>query len=224
MTLDSSKISEAAWRLVPGALQRSLRTTVARRFVRFLPAAVAAVCASQITYIVCIGPAGLTAGISGAAGWIAGAAVSYVISRWAWERRGRPDLLKETLPFWMVSIGAGVVLVLASKLGAQVAHSLGMTGVGRVAVADGFYFTANCATFVARFLIFHYVLFVDRGSRAASEPLAEASPSGGAAPFAMAPGAVADVGLAADRRVAAGEALAAESARPGGAADPSPRR
>ena len=50
-----------------------------------------AVAATQIVYIICIGPANLTAGISGALGWFAGAAVSYVISRWAWERKGRPQ-------------------------------------------------------------------------------------------------------------------------------------
>jgi putative flippase GtrA len=193
MTLDPSKISDAAWRMLPAPLRRRLNKSTARRFIRFLPAAAGAVCASQIIYIICIGPAGVGAGLSAVAGWVAGAAVSYVISRWAWERKGRPDLLRETLPFWAVSIGAGIVLVLASKLGAQVAHSMGAHGVTRVLIDDGFYFTANCATFLARFMIFHYVLFVDRGSAAAADPASAAVPgpgAPGAAPFALAPGAV----------------------------------
>jgi len=165
MTLIPPRISDALWRIVPASLESKLRSTVVKRFVRFAPAAVCAVAATQITYIICLGPANLTAGVSGFAGWLAGATVSYVISRWAWERKGRPHLLKETLPFVVVSISAGIILTLASKLGNQVAASMGFTdGPGQVIVADMFYFAANCLTFAGRFLIFHYVLFADRKS------------------------------------------------------------
>jgi putative flippase GtrA len=146
-------------------LQRKLRSTVVKRFIRFAPAAFCAVAATQITYIICLGPANLTAGVAGLAGWFAGAAVSYVISRWAWERKGRPHLLKETLPFVAVSIGAGVILTLASKLGNGVAMDMGLDGAARVIVADLFYFGANCLTFALRFLIFHFILFADRNAK-----------------------------------------------------------
>ena len=52
----------------------------------------------------------VSAGLSGVLGAITGAAVSYVLSRWAWERKGRPHLFKETLPFWLISLGAWFVL------------------------------------------------------------------------------------------------------------------
>jgi putative flippase GtrA len=146
-------------------LQTRLRSTVVKRFVRFAPAALCAVAATQIVYIICLGPANLTAGVSGFAGWLAGAAVSYVISRWAWERKGRPHLLKETLPFVAVSIGAGVILTLASKFGNGVAKDMGLDGAARVVVADLFYLAANCLTFALRFLIFHFVLFTDRNAK-----------------------------------------------------------
>jgi putative flippase GtrA len=142
-----------------------LRSTVAKRFIRFAPAAFCAVAATQITYIICLGPANLTAGVAGFAGWFAGAAVSYVISRWAWERKGRPHLLKETLPFVAVSIGAGIILTLASKFGNGVAKDMGLDGAARILVADMFYFAANCLTFALRFLIFHFVLFADRKAK-----------------------------------------------------------
>ncbi|MGH3068860.1 MAG: hypothetical protein ACRDND_01315 [Streptosporangiaceae bacterium] len=136
-----------------------------KRFIRFAPAALCAVAATQITYIICLGPANLTAGVSGFAGWFAGAAVSYVISRWAWERKGRPHLLKETLPFVAVSIGAGVILTLASKFGNHVAMEMNLDGAARVVVADLFYFAANCLTFALRFVIFHFILFSDRDAK-----------------------------------------------------------
>lgn len=195
------RISDALWRIVPAPLENRLRSTVVKRFVRFAPAAVCAVAATQITYIICLGPANLTAGVSGFLGWLAGATVSYVISRWAWERKGRPHLLKETLPFVAVSISAGIILTLASKLGNQVAASMGFhDGPGQVIVADLFYLAANCLTFALRFVIFHYVLFADRKSTvdalavvegrqpAVAEP-AEAPPArpNGAAPAAGQP-------------------------------------
>ncbi len=165
MTLLPPRISDALWRIVPAPLERRLRSTVVKRFIRFAPAALCAVAATQITYIICLGPANLTAGVAGFAGWFAGAAVSYVISRWAWERKGRPHLLKETLPFVAVSVGAGVILTLASKFGNHVALEMGLDGAARVFVADLFYFAANCLTFALRFLIFHFVLFADRNAK-----------------------------------------------------------
>ena len=130
MTLIPPRISDALWRVVPAPLANKLRSTVVKRFIRFAPAAFCAVAATQITYIICLGPANLTAGVAGFAGWFAGAAVSYVISRWAWERKGRPHLLKETLPFVAVSIGAGIILTLASKFGNGVAKEMGLDGRG----------------------------------------------------------------------------------------------
>jgi putative flippase GtrA len=163
MTLVSPKITEAAWNLVPGPLRRKLRTEGGTRLVRFAPAAVLALCASQLTYFICQ-LAGVTAGIAGAAGWFAGAAVSYVASRWAWERRGKPHLLKETLPFVLISLCVGVVLTATSKFGANEARALGLHGAEAVVFKQGLYLAANCVTFAVRFLIFHYVLFADRGS------------------------------------------------------------
>jgi putative flippase GtrA len=193
MTLVSPKIAEAIWRVVPGPLRRRLRTQGGRRLIRFAPAAVLALCATQLTYLICQ-LAHVTAGLAGAVGWLAGAAVSYVVSRWAWERKGRPDLLRETLPFWLISLCVGVVLTVTSKLAHAEARALGLHRLEEVVFAQGLYLAANCVTFVIRFVIFHYVLFADRESGApgrgtgAEEPAEQVQP-GTAGSFAMAPSA-----------------------------------
>jgi putative flippase GtrA len=193
MTLVSPKIVEAIWKVVPGPLRRKLRTQGGRRLIRFAPAAVLALGATQLTYLV-LDVAHVTAGLAGAAGWLAGAAVSYVVSRWAWERKGRPQLLKETLPFWAISLCVGVVLTATSKLAHAEARNLGLHRWEEVVFAQGLYLAANCVTFVIRFVIFHYVLFADRGSGAAvrgsgaDEP-AEQVQAGTAGSFAMVPSA-----------------------------------
>jgi putative flippase GtrA len=157
MTVGSSRIG--------AAVKRRLQTSVGKRFSRFIVVAAGAVVASQITLTVCLGPVGWTAGRSAVAAWLVGAAVSYILSRWAWERKGRPNLLKETLPFWIVAVGTAVVLTLTTKWANQQAISMGLSHVQRVLFADLAYFLANCVTFVTRFLIFHYILFKDRGSK-----------------------------------------------------------
>lgn len=162
MALGSSRMGAALW--------RKARSNVGIRFTRFALVAVASVVASQVALSIFIGPAHMTAGISGGLAAIIGAGVSYVLSRWAWERKGRPQLLKETLPFWLVSVGAWIVLGLAAKLGVYLAETGEYDGAVRVLITDGTYLAANCLTFLARFVIFHYVLFADRRSGAPVEP------------------------------------------------------
>ncbi len=187
MAIASNRLVSAVWRILPAPARRRLRGNTGRRLVRFAPSAVLAFAATQITYDILMGPVHATAGISGASGWFAGAAVSYLVSRWAWERKGRPHLLKETLPFWAISIGVGVVLTLASKFGNGVAVSIGLVGAERVAVAQGFYLLANAATFVLRFLIFHYVLFAGpRSVPVPVPPISSSRPGDDAEPFVMA--------------------------------------
>jgi putative flippase GtrA len=206
MTQVSPKIVEATWRLVPGPLRRRLRTQGGRRLIRFAPAAVLALCATQLTYLICQ-LAHVSAGIAGAVGWLAGAAVSYVVSRWAWERKGRPALLKETLPFWVVSICVGIVLTGTSKLAHAEARSLGLHRAEEVIFAQGLYLAANCVTFVIRFLIFHYFLFADRGAGGAvpDEP-AQPVQTGPAGSFAMTPSANRPAGPAGSEAPPAGRA------------------
>jgi putative flippase GtrA len=186
MTQVLPKLTEAAWGLLPGPLRRRLRTGGGRRLVRFAPAALLALLATQLTYLI-LQIAGVSAGIDGAAGWFAGAFVSYLVSRWAWERKGRPHLLKETLPFWAISIGVLVVLTLTSKFAHAEARHLGLHRVEEVAFAQGLYLAANCVTFVCRFLIFHYVLFADRASGASGDPADGVSAPEGPVPAAVTP-------------------------------------
>jgi putative flippase GtrA len=202
MTLGSTRIG--------AAVGRRLQTPVGRRFSRFILVATGAVIASQATLAVCLGPIGWTAGRSALTAWLVGAAVSYVLSRWAWERKGKPNLLKETLPFWTVSVGTAIVLTVTTKWANQRALAMGLPDTERVLFAGAAYFLANCVTFVTRFLIFHYILFKDRGSKV-SELVAEL-------PASERPGAWSanDSQSTAGDRVVASEPFAAAGSSAGG--------
>ena len=75
--------------------QRRLRRTLGARFARFAGAAVAALTATEIALTLCSGVFHLTATPTALVSWLAGAVVSYALSRWAWNRKGRPDVLTD---------------------------------------------------------------------------------------------------------------------------------
>jgi putative flippase GtrA len=159
----TSRIVTAVTKLLPASARRWLRGQTGRRFARFVPVAVASFAVTQIALFVLV-LAHLSAGVSGFIGAVVGAGVSYILSRWAWERKGRPAVLAETVPFWLVSIGAWIVLSLAAHYGGVWANSMGAVGLRRAEIINGVTAVANCFTFLARFLIIHYILFADRGA------------------------------------------------------------
>jgi putative flippase GtrA len=163
------KIARACLRLLPAPIQRRLETEAGRRFARFFAAALAAVITSQVVLGLLTGPVDInSAGLAGVIAAMTAALVSYLLSRWAWERKGKPDLLRETLPFWAISLAVWGILGLTSHYASVWAHSMDYTHIMKHVVVQGAYFLMNCITFVARFLIFHYILFArrDRGAPA----------------------------------------------------------
>jgi putative flippase GtrA len=180
MALVTSRLSDT--------LTQKARSKLGIRFGRFTVAAIAAFATTEVVLTICAGPLDLTATWASIIAWFSGALVSYVLSRWAWKRKGRPSLLKETLPFWVVSAMVVVILLLATKFAYHSAEWMNLQGVERVLYVDVVYGVANVGTFLLRFLFFHYVLFASSGGRpapgAAEEALASTDP--GPEPFARA--------------------------------------
>src|SRR2546429_9080934 len=131
---------------IGAAVQSKLRTTVGKRFSRFVLVAIASLASSILMLNLLLGVFHVSAGLSGVLGAITGAAVSYVLSRWAWERKGRPHLLKETLPFWLVSMGAWLLLGATSHYASVWALSSGASHWDRVVIADGAHRIAHALT------------------------------------------------------------------------------
>jgi putative flippase GtrA len=169
-------------------LTQKARGKLGIRFGRFTIAAIAAFATTEVVLTICAGPLQLTATWASVISWFSGALVSYVLSRWAWKRKGRPSLLKETLPFWIVSAMVVAILTVATKFGYHAASWMNLSGAERVLFVDAVYGVANVGTFLLRFLFFHYVLFaasvVQDPPGAAEEALASTDP--GPEPFARA--------------------------------------
>ena len=185
MALVSNRLSDT--------LTQKARSKLGIRFGRFTVAAISAFATTEVVLTICAGPLQLSATWASLIAWFSGALVSYVLSRWAWKRKGRPNLLKETLPFWIVSAMVVAILWVATKFAYHSASWMGLHGAERVLYVDAVYGVANMGTFLLRFLFFHYVLFaasvVKDPPGAAEEALASTDP--GPEPFARAadPGA-----------------------------------
>src|SRR6202045_2004454 len=179
MAITSSRLGET--------LTRKVRSTLGIRFGRFAVAALSAVATSEIVYTICAGPLALSSTEATLVGWFSGVVVSYVLSRWAWERKGRPNLLRETVPFCVVSAIVIVVLELADKyLGYHPAAWWHLHGTERALYLAAVYGVANLFTFLVRFLFFHYVLFARSPRPPAAAEEAVASADSGPEPFVVA--------------------------------------
>jgi putative flippase GtrA len=185
-------------------LWRKLRTKVGVRFTRFAGVAIASLGTSEVALTICNGVFHMTATPAAIIAWFSGAVVSYVLSRWAWERKGKPDVLRETVPFWVISALVIVILTLATKFGYHLASWLGLTGIKHVLLVDFVYLLANFVTFLLRFVIFHYVLFAEptTAARAAATgpdavpPGTRKAPRPAEAPHTAAPAATAEAASA----------------------------
>jgi putative flippase GtrA len=177
MALTSNRLGQS--------LSRKARTTLGLRFGRFAVAAISAFVTTEVVLTICAGPLNLSATWSSLIAWFSGALVSYVLSRWAWKRKGRPSVLRETVPFWIVSGMVVAILWVATKFAYHAASWAGLHGVERIGFVDLIYGVANLGTFVLRFLFFHYVLFAASPGRpapaVAEEALASTDP--GPEPF-----------------------------------------
>jgi putative flippase GtrA len=159
---------------VGSSLTRKARSKLGVQFGRFAVAAIAAFATTEIVFTICAGPLNLSSTWATLISWFSGAVVSYVLSRWAWKRTGRPNLLRETLPFWIVSAMVVAILTLANKFGYHSSGWMHLHGAERVLYLDAVYGVANLGTFALRFLFFHYVLFAGSPGTPAADVTEEA--------------------------------------------------
>jgi putative flippase GtrA len=171
--------------LLDGFASERLSRYANTRFVRFMGVSAVALGTSLLTVAVCYGVFHMTSGPTAVISQVTGALVSYVLSRWAWERKGRPDVLRETIPFWIVFIIATLISWGFTKLGYALAADMHKG----VLVVEAIYFIGNVVTFLMRFVIFHYILFADRNAKTVAAAAAAPAPSAEADVMAETPSA-----------------------------------
>jgi putative flippase GtrA len=139
-------------------LRELLRHPLAGRWFRYSAGSVVSFGVSELTLVLLFEPHIL--GAKGAAGVasLAGVIPGYFLNRnWAWGRRGRSDLLREVLPYW-VTIAVTTVLA-ALIIGGVNDAAISESRTIRTAINAGTYLVVYLFFFVAKFMLFQRWLF-----------------------------------------------------------------
>jgi putative flippase GtrA len=111
---------------------------------------VAAVC-SEVVLVLCYGVLALAPAVSSTIAWLAGAVPNYWLNRsWTWQRRGRPSLRHEVLPY--------VAIILATLLLAAAVTKGVDAWLREIDVSD----TTRTVAVAAAFLGVYVIMFVVR--------------------------------------------------------------
>ena len=126
-------------------------------FWRYTVSSGVALAVSELTLVICYGTGFVGAGVAAVIAFFAGAIPNYALNRsWVWRRSGPVPVLREFVPYVLISLTA----LLLGVLGASVAASIAPGGhrARVVFVAAGF-LAVNGMLFVAKFIAYHAFLF-----------------------------------------------------------------
>jgi putative flippase GtrA len=152
--------------LISGALVRKL--------MRYAGGSAVATVCSELTLVVLYGFLHVTPVWASCLAWLGGAIPNYWLNRsWTWRLKGRPDLVREVLPY--VGIVA-VTLVLATAATRAVDAGLkaaATSSATRVALVAATFLAVYVAMFVLRFFLFDRLFTRLDESPAGGRPLLE---------------------------------------------------
>ena len=109
----------------------------ATKLYRYAAGSVVATVCSEVTFLLLYGPVSASPALASTLGWLAGALPNYWLNRsWTWQRRGRPSLTRELIPYAAIVLGTVALAVVATSIadralsGAEVSDGLRVTLVG----------------------------------------------------------------------------------------------
>jgi putative flippase GtrA len=141
-------------------------------FLRYAAGSVVAFGCSEVVLVTAYGAAGTGARTAAILAWVAGAAPNYVLNRrWAWKKKGRAEFLRETLPYWAITLGTAALAVTATTLADGWVRRT-VTGRGEQSILLGVvYLAAYGVVFAIKFVLFDKLVFAGRKTR--TQPQAE---------------------------------------------------
>lgn len=133
---------------------RLRRGTTWGKIRRYTGSSVVAAACSEATLLLLYGLLDLSPGWSSSLAWVAGALPNYWLNRsWAWQLRGRPDLLREVLPYAAI-VAATLLLAIASTRAVDDAlRTAGTAPETRVILVAITFLGVYVAVFLLRFLL-----------------------------------------------------------------------
>lgn len=138
---------------LPAADQQLPRWGWRGYFMRYATGSVVATVCSQTTFLLLYGLLHTSATTATAVGWLAGAVPNYWVNRtWTWQRRGRPSLSREILPYLTIVLTTLVLATIATNVADAVFAERVSDGV-RIALVSATFLAVYGLVFLLKFFL-----------------------------------------------------------------------
>jgi putative flippase GtrA len=136
-------------------------------FVRYAAGSLVAAGCSEVALVAAYAVFGFGARTAAILAWAAGAVPNYVLNRrWAWKQRGPASFLRETLPYWAITLSTAVLAVTATTLADDWVRRA-VAGRGEQSLLLGLvYLAAYGFVFALKYFLFDNLVFSKRSSTA----------------------------------------------------------
>jgi putative flippase GtrA len=145
---------------VPGPPRSSAASAAGERhglvpkLLRYFTGSVVATVCSEVAFVVLYGPLGVGTTWSSVLSWLAGAVPNFWLNRnWAWQRRGRPSLRREILPYVAIILTTLLLATVLTHLADVWLHHQGVSRSWRVTLVAAVFLGTYVVVFALRFFL-----------------------------------------------------------------------
>jgi putative flippase GtrA len=132
-------------------------------FLRYAAGSAVAVVCSEVVLVGSYALFGAGARTAAILAWLAGAVPNYVLNRrWAWRRQGRAAFLRETLPYWAITLGTAAAAVTLTTVADGWVHRAMAGRGGQSLLLGAVYLAAYGLVFIIKFVLFDGWVFSAR--------------------------------------------------------------
>lgn len=148
----------------PGVrVQDAWRRPGVRRFSKYAVGSAVAFGASNVAFLLCYGTGWTSPEVASVAAYGVGIPVNYVLNRrWAWQRRGRPDVRTELLPYAAVVSLSILATAVVTSTADRVLASADLGRALTVVLVQASFIGINGGLFLAKYVLLDRMVFRDR--------------------------------------------------------------
>jgi putative flippase GtrA len=124
------------------------------KLLRYFTGSVVATVCSEAAFVLLYGVLGMGTTWSSVLSWLAGAVPNFWLNRnWAWQRKGRPSLRQEVLPYAAIIVVTLVLATLTTSAVDRWLHHEGTAASVRVVLVAGVFLGVYVVVFALRFVL-----------------------------------------------------------------------
>lgn len=129
-------------------------TRLVPKLLRYLTGSVVATVCSEVVFVALYGLLGMGTTWSSILSWVAGAVPSFWLNRnWAWQRKGRPSLRDEVLPYVSIIVATLVLATILTHVTDSWLHHQGVSATVRVTIVAAVFLGTYVVVFALRFVL-----------------------------------------------------------------------